>query len=477
MLKAYDTILQTEVSAKLAALSGGAEQYRYECACCGEEVFVAAPFSKKIASHFRHRSGNNDTECENYLGQHSALSTDFHSRKNNRERVEFYFEDTSKTFQLGIRFSEDEIQLYSDQNAELELSTNKTTAPCIKRRINRLNFVPESPTFITLNTFSLTYYLSNSVGGSKRQYDLFGRNNNPTFFKVLGNDGSSFKAKLVRSSALFTNTKYLVVWQNQYAIPRFPDEVNTETANRIETMNHRFLVMTLSITEKTMQIESLLQSWGYSLEASEQLTLLWPPAALSEESYSISSKSAFVYSSFTLKAHGNINLHSQAFHKVMDGVTEIEAESGSGVKIYDKNAEITLLRAEPIPSICEIIALEQTFTDTFVADAEDDCYQFSPSGVMRVARDQRIFLTPNSEIRQYSNGYLVKTANCLPRAQLSGEELLIDILAHSKYDVPLKMYIFDGMSPSDTALEYIMRCKETGTINAVAERLIMEGQL
>jgi len=69
MLKAYDTMLQSEVPADLAAQSGGFEPYRYECACCGEEVYIAAAYSTSMVPHFRHRSGNNDVECENYLGQ------------------------------------------------------------------------------------------------------------------------------------------------------------------------------------------------------------------------------------------------------------------------------------------------------------------------------------------------------------------------------------------------------------------------
>lgn len=53
--KAYDTILQSEVSAVLAAQNSGFEPYRYECACCGEEVYVAAAYSTSIEAHFRHR--------------------------------------------------------------------------------------------------------------------------------------------------------------------------------------------------------------------------------------------------------------------------------------------------------------------------------------------------------------------------------------------------------------------------------------
>ena len=76
MRKAYDTFLQSEVSADLAATSGGLEPYRYECAHCGEEVRLAAAGSISMVAHFRHRSGNNDVGCENYLGQYGAIGSD-----------------------------------------------------------------------------------------------------------------------------------------------------------------------------------------------------------------------------------------------------------------------------------------------------------------------------------------------------------------------------------------------------------------
>ena len=90
MRKAYDTFLQSEVSADLAAQSGGLEQYRYECAHCGEEVRLAAAGSVSMVAHFRHRSGNNDVDCEKYLGQYGAISIDSRSRKSRNERAEFY---------------------------------------------------------------------------------------------------------------------------------------------------------------------------------------------------------------------------------------------------------------------------------------------------------------------------------------------------------------------------------------------------
>lgn len=104
MRKAYDTFLLSEVSAEMAAKSGGLEPYRYECAYCGEEVRLATVSSINMVPHFRHLSGNNDVECENYLGQYGAISTDSQSRKSKNERAEFYFDISTKLFYLVLHF-------------------------------------------------------------------------------------------------------------------------------------------------------------------------------------------------------------------------------------------------------------------------------------------------------------------------------------------------------------------------------------
>jgi hypothetical protein len=216
MEKAYDTILQ---SAVFVAQSGGVEQYRYECACCGEEVCIAAPNSIYMVPHFRHRSGNNDVACENYLGQYGAISIDSCSRKSLRERVEFYFENKNKMFCLGLRFSADEIQYYEQQNVDFELRINTSALPFYTLPINHIYFTPDVPTMISLNNFSFCYYLSNTLNDIKRQYGFFNCENMPTFFKIQGND-SDFKAKLVRSTVLFTNVQYFVAFQSKNSTPQ-----------------------------------------------------------------------------------------------------------------------------------------------------------------------------------------------------------------------------------------------------------------
>lgn len=52
MLRAFDTLLQTTVSANAAAANSDNEAFRYECLCCGEEVFLAAQDSIYKATHF-----------------------------------------------------------------------------------------------------------------------------------------------------------------------------------------------------------------------------------------------------------------------------------------------------------------------------------------------------------------------------------------------------------------------------------------
>ncbi len=73
MDKAFDTLLQTIVDAESASLNSNNEAFRYDCICCGEEVYLAAQDSLSMATHFRHRSGNNDKECDLYLGQYGII--------------------------------------------------------------------------------------------------------------------------------------------------------------------------------------------------------------------------------------------------------------------------------------------------------------------------------------------------------------------------------------------------------------------
>lgn len=477
MRKAYDTILQSEVSAELAAQNGGFEPYRYECACCGEEVFVAAPYSTRMVAHFRHRSGNNDVECENYLGQYGAISTDSSSRRNNRERVEFYYDSASKTFNLALRFSESEIHGYEQRYVDFEIRAKDSDTPFRVLKINSMNFSPDVPTLIPLDNFSFSYYLSNTLSGVKRKYDFQNHDKIPTFFKISGND-NDFKAKLVRSNVLYTNTQYFVTLQSQYSVPReiqFSKDIEVEQTFRFETMKRNFRGFVLSITSKTPSIDCLLKSWGYKLETSETLTLLWPPAHTIDEVSIITSGYAFIFSTFELQAHGNINVYSEEIMKLSHGIAKVKVKPKT--KIFKKNAEIVIDKVV-IPVDCySVITPSKRFVSTFTVPDDGAYYLFNHSGVSPLTNGQVVFLTPNSSIVRYVfNNPVAYIYPCLQK-ELTGKELLEDILAHYKRMEAFDLNRFSTLLLNETASKYINKCKITGSISPVVIRFIKEGRL
>lgn len=477
MLKAYDTILQSELSADLAAKNSGCEPYRYECACCGEEVYVAAAYSTSIVPHFRHRSGNNDVECENYFGQYGEISIESRSRKRNRERVEFYFEKGKKTFSLGLSFSGDEINAYEQNNVVFELRTSAAEKAFFILPINNTNFAPDAPTLITINKFAFSYFLSNTLNGTKRKYDFFKFGNTPIFFKLQGND-SDYKAKLVRGAVLYTNVRYFVAFQSQYSTlhdARFPDEIRVDDTFCFETMGRKVLGKVLTIKDKTAQIDALVLSWGYQLDDSETLSLLWPPAALFEDVSIIRSDYAYLYSSFELQAHGNINVHSEDIYSITNRVSKVSIKPKT--KVFKKNAEIILDKSEQYSFGFHEISSTESFASTYTVPDDSTYFWFNRSGVKPLSNGQSISLTSYSEIRCYHFGYL--TDRICPRQQeeLTGELLLNDILAHCKRTEAFDRNIFSSHLLSNSASQYIEKCEVSGLINSVARQYIEEERL
>lgn len=475
MRKAYDTILQSEVSAVLAAQNGGFEPYRYECACCGEEVYVAAPYSTSVAPHFRHNIGNNDVECENYLGQYGAIDIDSRSRKSLRERVEFYFENKNKKFCLGLRFSTDEIQYYEQQNVDFELRTNTSALPFYILPINHTYFAPDFPTMISLNDFSFCYYLSNTLNGIKRPFRFFNCENTPTFFKVQGND-SDFKAKLVHGTVLFTNVQYFVAFQSKYSTPQgihFPDEVQVNETFGFETMGLKFLGMTISIQKKTAYIDGLLKDWGYQLEASEMLTLLWPPAPVIDDVSFVTVNKVFIFTSFELQAHGNINVHSTDISLVNHGISRVLVKQKT--KISRKNAEIVIDTFDQLSADFSAITLIESAESIYTVSDDGSYFLFNCSGVSPLSVGQVVLLTPKSEVRRYNFGYLTGRFYHRQHEKLAGEALLEDILKYCKRAEALDLNLFDSLAMSDVALRYVNKCKGSDSINVVAKQHILEG--
>ena len=479
MRKAYDTFLLSEVSGDLAAKSSGLEPYRYECAHCGEEVRLAAVGSISMVPHFRHRSGNNDVECENYLGQYGAISTDSSSRKSKNERAEFYFDNNTKLFYLGLRFSDDEIAAYEQLTTTFELSASFPEQAFFTLRINNRNFEPDVPTMIPIQKFSYNYFLSNTLNGVKRKYEVFknSSSNGPTFFKIQGND-SDYKAKLVRSSILYTNVSYFVVFQSQYSSScdsNLPREIKVDDTFKFETVGRKFLGKTLTINAKNANIDSLLMSWGYELEASETLTLLWPPASMVDGVSLTRSGYAYIYSSFELQAHGNINVHSDDIYRIANDIARVLVNAR--IKIYKKNAEIVLDKGNRHSSSFDEIKITEIQETSYTVYDDNTHFLFNCSGVVPLIKGQTVSLAPDSVIRHYLFGYMVGCIHPQRRTELTGERLLKDILAYYKRVEAFTWDDFDSLELSQTAFRYIESCKESGLINSAVKYFIKEGRI
>lgn len=477
MEKAYDIFLQSEVSANLSARNGGLEQYRYECVHCGEEVYLAAAKSVNMVAHFRHRSGNNDVDCEKYLGQYGEFSVDPRSRKSKNERVEFYFDSSTKTFFLGISFSDNEIATYDENSAEIEVKTSSYKQPFSTLRINNFNFAPDTPSMITIKQFSYSYYLSNTLNNISRRYNLFRNDNIPTFFKIQGSE-TEYRAKLVRSTSIYTDVLYFCVMESQYKfLPvNYPtSDIEVLSTFHFETMGKKFIGYTLKIKNKTIDVESLFSSWGYQVEASEVLTLLWPPAIQVNESLTINSDNAFLYSSFNLQPHGNINVDSTDISIYRKGISRVLVNSK--VKVFCKNAEILIERRKINSTDNETLYVEEKCARDYKVMDDRTYYHFNRSGTTPIRKGQSVFLTPVSLIKRYNFGYLDGVIYPEQQNELSAEQLLHDLLIHYKRTEKFFLDSLVTIDLSDTASKYIEKCVETGIINSAAKRFIEEGQI
>ena len=127
MLRAFDTLLQTAVSANAAAANSDNEAFRYECLCCGEEVYLAAQDSVYKATHFRHKSGNNDKDCELYLGQYGIVPTSPSTRNKRQDRAEFYYQIRTRHLH-EFRFSDAEITAYESAGSCIEVRSSRYSA-------------------------------------------------------------------------------------------------------------------------------------------------------------------------------------------------------------------------------------------------------------------------------------------------------------------------------------------------------------
>ena len=480
MRKAYDAILTDYVDAESAARSGGVEPYRYECARCWEEVRLCAADSKNQATHFRHRSGNNNVECENYLGNPNIVIGNALSRRNVRDKIEFYFSGAAKMFSVGVKFSAKEISSYEQNEAVFQIRTSVNSMPSISIPINNRRFLDDVSELIPISEFAWEYYVSSTDDPKQRKYEMFRKDRRntlyPSFFKMQANgDDDNFQAKLVRTETLYTNTPYLIVFTHQYHSLSFQNDVQIGSVITFRTMNRDFAGVIVTFINKTEKIEQQLYAWKYKLEVNETLTLLWPPSQQTDDAAFIKTNTAYIFSSFEVQAHGNANANSADIANLGSGISKILINKRT--KIYKKNAELVLNKCEDSAQEHDILVLAQETSKKYLSP-DDNTYLFNHSGVSPVSKGQSVLLTFSSEVRHYSFGYLDRIITAARKnTTCDNERILQNILMYYKREEDFNWSDYESLSLTQTAFQYIESCERVGKINTAAKRFIEEGRI
>ena len=479
MRMAYDAILTDYVDAESATRNGGFEPYRYECALCWEEVRLCAADSKNQATHFRHRSGNNNIECENYLGNPNTVIHNALSRRNARDKVEFYFSSATKTFNVGVKFNADEIATYEQSGTSFQIRNSVGSKPTISVPVKGSRFLPNVTEFIPISRFSWEYYVSSTNESKQRKYEIFRKDKRntlyPSVFKIQAyEDDDNFQAKLVRTETLYTNTTYLIIFTNQYHTLSLQNDIQVGKRFTFRTMNRDFVGVIVTFVNKSARIEQQLKTWKYKLEDNETLALLWPPSPQIEDAVYIKTKFAYIYSSFELQAHGNINVHSGDISRISVSLTKVAIKPKT--KIYKKNAELMLEICKQEANACiDLLIMQKTENNFCIVD--ESYFMFNRSGVLPLSKGSSIQMTPKCEVRHYSNGYC-DTIIVPPELKvISGERMLQNALMYYKRHEKLNRDDFESLNLSQTASKYLENCKQKGIINSAAKRFIVEGRI
>lgn len=476
MDKAFDIILGSEIDAVSLAktsYSKSTDYFRYECLCCGEEVYLAAANSTIKTPHFRHRRGNNDSNCEIYLGQPGAVERCVMVRKQEHEHVSFYYNTDRMTFEIGISFSEEEIEKHESLKSVLELKTKLYGPIFWSVSVNKSVFIPDIKSYFILSQYSNDYHID--FDGNRYTYsDVIRKTGKITVFRP---SISSTRAKKVSSQVLFANTNYIVISEDKDIIQNllgFRSIDCLKEPYEFITMDRKFYGVDVSIKEKDYSISHFFMTQDYSVETSESFEILWPPVFMKASKVICNESNIYAYSSFPLVYHGNTNTICDVFDESSYTITKITVDDSA--VIYERNVDVSLHREEKIEDIIQ----EEITTysvDKWKVPDDYEYFIFDQDGCRRLAPYENVYLTETDFINGYKNGHLKVTIHGLPVKNLSEEELLDDIIKYHPQTEAYNPDEFIDKTLSELVINYLEKCYRSGKINTVVKEYIKEGLL
>ncbi len=141
------------------------------------------------------------------------------------------------------------------------------------------------------------------------------------------------------------------------------------------------------------------------MESSESVSLLWPPAYEENDKLVVSSSQLYLHSSFKFQGHGNINTTDKCIAEVSDDVTKISLRYP--IHILKKNAELEIDK-EPLSIEIRTIVVKQEHDICFNVPKENSFFLFSEFGTDKLSEGQKVFLTPNTYIAEYTGNSLIR---------------------------------------------------------------------
>lgn len=473
MLQAFDVQLQTPVTADVAAKNRIDEPFRYECLCCGEEVYVAAVNSTMRTAHFRHRRGNSDRDCELYLGSAGIIGALNAAKKRTHNRTEIFFDIKQQIFYAAVSFPEEKLQEFEEKSCILEFRSTYSSKPYESIRINRQNFAPDSMVQFPLKLTTNDCYIAISGANYHSHYEILSNNDFPTFFKIPIGENAGNRAKRIIGEKVYTNTIYYIIAKDQKIIPKianYGQDISISTVEEINALGGTIYGATLEILSVNPDLRDLFAYFNYNLESSENVTPLWPPMYSIDGILCSSQKKVYLLSSFNLVPHSNISCEKDQLERFGD-LFELDISNPVRIQRNNVNMQIEQRESKPlqITESCEQIAVAK------VEVTEANCfYLINSDGYIELPIGSH-YLTQSSRIVKYRSNYPEKIYRSPEIATKSRIAILRDTLAYYKVAIPFDETLIGECTLSVVAQTYLEECRITKQINRKVLEFIKAG--
>jgi hypothetical protein len=477
MDKAFDSVLQSEVDATAIAKTSyrfWKNRRRYQCLCCGEEVYLAAVESNERSPHFKHRKGNNDTECERYLGQPGAVEQYVLLRKRKQKNIEFYFNRDRMTFEICASFTEEELQAYEKENSRMTVSSKYYTEPFLDIPINKGAFIPGGKSYFTITEFSTEYIVSFNSGVNRCNYpDVMRNTEKINIFRVSMQDEH---CRRQISSLIYTNTEYIGISENEAALQELASldsVISEESPFSFATENKVFYGLNFSVKRAEFSSLHFFRKHDYQIETSESFDILWPPVYTKDSRFICTGDTVYVHSSFELIPHGNMSVVDTCSKKISMNVLKLHIDDE--VIIYEKNIDICIQKemGGEMETVTEKPVI--IYSDRYTVSRQYDYFLFDQNGCTRLTPGAIIYLSESDRIVGYKNGHIKAFVCAHPKEKPDTRQLINDILKYHPQSEAFDPDHFMDITTDETVLVYLENCYRSGRINTVVKRYIKEG--